>query len=340
MAEALPEHPIRTNTMQSLTVEQVLSEWHLWPLSLTARPSGITPLSGGLTNTSYLLQEKTQQWVLKLYNSDSQSLGINRNNELKIHHAAEAAGLSPPLRYTDPLSRYSISDYIASEQPDYNHSTHAIEAVALLLHKTHSLPCEGERLDIIQYTLNYWQVIDRQKKQGLLAPHKEYLIRYFAIHNQRPLQGKSNHPSIDQRLCHNDPVGENILFHNHQFYLIDWEYAAIGDPFFDLAVFACSQKLNKEKTSCLLKAYQDNGSSRQHFDKLFSGNHTENQAFLTNVKRFNHATLNMLYIDLLWHLINTSLDSTYRIQSKLKNLLKKIHLYNQAHSTGMLLLSD
>jgi thiamine kinase-like enzyme len=46
-----------------------------------------------------------------------------------------------------------------------------------------------------------------------------------------------------------------LLLQGHALLLIDWEYAGIGDPYFDLAVVVRHHDLDKELTEYFLAAY-------------------------------------------------------------------------------------
>ena len=57
-------------------------------------------------------------------------------------------------------------------------------------------------------------------------------------------------------LCHNDLVAENILrVPGRGLVLIDWEYAGIGDPYFDLAVVVRHHGLGDALTQRFLAVY-------------------------------------------------------------------------------------
>jgi aminoglycoside phosphotransferase (APT) family kinase protein len=59
-------------------------------------------------------------------------------------------------------------------------------------------------------------------------------------------------------ICHNDLLAENILDTGAgKLLLIDWEYVAIGDPWFDLAVIVAHHGLPREAAAHLLAAYLD-----------------------------------------------------------------------------------
>lgn len=57
------------------------------------------------------------------------------------------------------------------------------------------------------------------------------------------------------RLCHNDLKEGNFLFANNSIYLIDYEYAGLNDPYFDIASFIAENELNYQETITFLKAY-------------------------------------------------------------------------------------
>jgi thiamine kinase-like enzyme len=66
-----------------------------------------------------------------------------------------------------------------------------------------------------------------------------------------------NAAPVSPRLCHNDLRAANILQTGDRLYLIDWELAGMGDPFFDLADFAINQALSESDERLLLEAYFD-----------------------------------------------------------------------------------
>jgi thiamine kinase-like enzyme len=69
------------------------------------------------------------------------------------------------------------------------------------------------------------------------------------------------------RPCHNDLLNENFLQQDGKIYLLDWEYAGMGDPFFDLANFAVHHKLTDEEDRYFLACYFDQVSER-HWARL------------------------------------------------------------------------
>src|SRR6266567_524872 len=55
--------------------------------------------------------------------------------------------------------------------------------------------------------------------------------------------------------CHNDLLASNFIDDGHTIWILDWEYAGMGDIFFDLGNFAVNQALNEEQSELLLRYY-------------------------------------------------------------------------------------
>lgn len=56
-------------------------------------------------------------------------------------------------------------------------------------------------------------------------------------------------------ICHNDLVKHNLLFKFNGVVFIDWEYAAMNNPLFDLASFVSENNLNDTQEEFFLKKY-------------------------------------------------------------------------------------
>jgi thiamine kinase-like enzyme len=60
---------------------------------------------------------------------------------------------------------------------------------------------------------------------------------------------------IELRPCHNDLLNSNFIDDGTRIRIIDWEYAGMGDPFFDLGNFSINHDLPTESDAILLTAY-------------------------------------------------------------------------------------
>jgi thiamine kinase-like enzyme len=56
-------------------------------------------------------------------------------------------------------------------------------------------------------------------------------------------------------LCHNDLLAANLIDAKGRLWLVDWEYAGIGNPFFDLANLSANARFADDQDRELLAAY-------------------------------------------------------------------------------------
>jgi thiamine kinase-like enzyme len=63
-------------------------------------------------------------------------------------------------------------------------------------------------------------------------------------------------------LCHNDLLPANWIDDGRRLWLVDWEYAGIGHPFFDLANLAANAGLDDDREAALLLAYRGSIDAR------------------------------------------------------------------------------
>ncbi|WOX06504.1 choline/ethanolamine kinase family protein [Microbulbifer pacificus] len=244
----------------SAAAENLLaSEWRRWSDSL---PQLIRPLAGGLTNRSFLIKTNEQLQVLRLNARNSDSLNLDRHAETEALQLAASADLSPPLIYRDPADRYQVTGYIdgtALDIRDQNALTHA----AQLLRGIHTLPGISAGLDINKKIALYLAASDGTSQfhrqlhalQPQIAPHITTTTRL----HKGPLN-----------LCHNDLLATNILRREDgRLVAIDWEYAASGDPFFDLAVFVEGNGLAHNGRETLLQEYLQHPPAQCDRRRLF-----------------------------------------------------------------------
>jgi thiamine kinase-like enzyme len=58
-------------------------------------------------------------------------------------------------------------------------------------------------------------------------------------------------------LCHNDLLPANLIDDGRRLWLVDWEYAGVGHPLFDLANVSANVALGEEREIALLSSYRE-----------------------------------------------------------------------------------
>ncbi|WP_444922411.1 phosphotransferase [Microbulbifer sp. CnH-101-G] len=219
-------------------------DWHLWSQS---RPTFIRALAGGQTNRTYLVSSGEELLVVRHNSPLSQALDLNRAAEAQVLSRASHAGLCAPLIYCDPHCQYLVTEFIQG-QPWHKETAGALEQLAKLLRNIHSLPAIGSQLDIELKIDHYWSSIDTQADFYPLLQqlHSELSTSFNAT--------KAIHDN--PCLCHNDLTKENLIKSSSgQLIAIDWEYASMGDRFYDLAALVEEHYLSAAQQQQLLAIY-------------------------------------------------------------------------------------
>jgi thiamine kinase len=230
----------------SLRLQQALGQWRHWQLAapLPEAPRVLQALGRGLSNHSFLLASGEQRFVLRLDGINPAANGLSRQLEWRILQQAHAAGIAPGPRYCNPELGALVCDYLLADE---DHPEEP-EAVALLLQRIHTLPAVHTRLDLAERCRRSEHSL-RQSQPGCW----QSLCSVAAdIAKLLPQLTTGSEPLA---LCHNDLLRANRLHHSGRLWAVDWEYAAMGPIWFDLAAVIAGDEWPQSATAALLTAY-------------------------------------------------------------------------------------
>lgn len=208
-----------------------------WPDALAQVPGAggggdlvVAPLAGGTANTTLRVQTRQGVFVVRLHEPRTLDLGVDRRREAVLHAAAAAAGLASRVLAADPQGRYLVTEFLGGSPwsaADLQDETRLRE-LAQTLGKLHALPApEVPPLDLaslLERHATWIAAQDEPAAQGLLprvARARDILAR----------QADAGRPAC---IIHGDLSVSNLIG-SRPLRLIDWEYAAVGDPLADLA---------------------------------------------------------------------------------------------------------
>lgn len=221
--------------------------------------------------------------VLRIDRPLAARLGLDRHRESAVLGVVARAGLGPRALAADPSRGLLLTGWLpgrAWTEVDIHEPAH-IEHAAALLRRLHSLPATQPAPGLPAMTLSPLDLPAAvERYAGLAGAGHDGLVREARDGAQVWLQGAlqadptragSGSASQGQCLCHNDPVAANFIATPDGLRLIDWEYAALGDPWFDLAVYAAHHRLAPEGEEALLQAYLGRGASEPERVRLHEG---------------------------------------------------------------------
>jgi thiamine kinase-like enzyme len=211
----------------------------------------VTPITTGLTNRNFRVDVAGEgRYVVRLPGERTDVLGIDRSCEAEATRRAAALGIAPRVRGELPGQRTLITEFVDGRPavPDDFRDRDRLAAVVGLLRRFHvSGPITG-RFPI--FRVIEWHARDA-RAHGVEPPA---MFNEGSAIAARIEAAWSRHP-LDPVACHNDLLPANVLFGRDQAWLIDFEYAGMNDPFFDLANFSINCALDPAADDELLTLY-------------------------------------------------------------------------------------
>lgn len=231
----------------TFTPEAVIARVPTWQ---DAQDLRYQPLGGGITNKNYRVDVGENAYVLRIAGANTELLGIDRQNEYIANMAAGKLGIAPEVfDYIQPEG-YLVTHFIKAEPlpPDKLRQPENLRKVANLLKTIHSMPEIPGKFVVFRVVEDYAQVARRFNVQ--FPDNFDWLLK-----RMYDAESAIESDPLPLRPCHNDLLNENFLMDGDKIYILDWEYAGMGDIFFDLANLSVNHGFTDEDDRLLLEAY-------------------------------------------------------------------------------------
>src|SRR4051812_23352993 len=219
---------------------------------LAGRDLRLTALSGGITNRNFLvtIAGEADRYVIRLAGNDTYLLGISREVEHAATVAAAGVGVGPEVTAFIRPEGYLVTRFIegSAVPDDVIHQPETLQRVGESLRRIHDGPA-------IPGLFVPFRIVEAYRAlaaaRGVRIPPEYELAQ--AIARRIELAFLSN--PIELRPCHNDLLNANFIDDGTRIRIVDWEYAGMGDPFFDLGNFSINHELTPDEDAALLTAY-------------------------------------------------------------------------------------
>jgi thiamine kinase len=227
------------------------------PRELAARALGIDArdivsvdeIKHGLTNESWLVRTASDAVVVRVSNRHWASLQIDRSAEALVLDAVGRAGIGPEVVASDVSRGVLVTRYLgptcAPEQMTAPALIGRLGKAFRALHAMHA-PADVHEVHLPTVIAGYLDTLDTLGRQvDAMEPHLR--ARAMALATEI---AESSAPT----LCHNDVHHLNMV-DREPLRLIDWEYAGLGEPYFDLASVCVYHDYSLQHRVLLLQAY-------------------------------------------------------------------------------------
>jgi thiamine kinase-like enzyme len=216
----------------------------VWP----GRAYRFEPLGGGITNHNFLVEVDGERFVLRIGGKDTELLGIDRDAERAAAEMAASIGVGPEVMAVVRPEGYLVTRFIEGEPipPERLKDADMLERVARAVRSIHEGPPIPGRFDPHRVVERYAvAAADR----GVTIPADYEWAKATA---DRIEASRGPQPAVP---CHDDLLNANFIFDGERVRIVDWEYAGMGDRFFDLGNLSIKHDFEIGHDETVLRAY-------------------------------------------------------------------------------------
>ena len=222
---------------------------------LGPRQGSVVQLEGGITNRNFRVNFGGMDYVVRLPGKRTEVLGIDRTAECIANKAAAELGMAPGVAAMFEEPSCLVTMFIDGREMsvDELRTPETLAEVARDLRRFHDsgteLPTGFDSFRLVE------EYAETGRAHGSEPPEGFDDALEAARRIEKAVEGQPTHELVP---AHNDLLTANFLLDGGKhIQLIDWEYAGMGDRWFDLGNFAVNNELDDEQEAQLLEAYFD-----------------------------------------------------------------------------------
>src|SRR5438132_8786996 len=196
----------------------------------TGRSRKVEPLGGGITNKNYLVHVDGERFVVRIPAATGELLGIDRLIEHQASRLAAVAGVGPEVvAFIEPegalvtrfIEGHAVTDVQVHDRVMLQRIAHAMRRI----HQSGELAAAFSPFRVVEaYALT-------AVRHGGRLPAAHERAQPVGVAIERSLSTQA------PVLCHNDLLNANFIDDGVSIRIVDWEYAGMGDRFFDFGNF-------------------------------------------------------------------------------------------------------
>jgi thiamine kinase-like enzyme len=214
-------------------------------------PIRIWPLTGGITNRNYGVEQTDGQRFAVRLGHDIPAHGVMRFNEQAAAQAAAKAGISPKIHYTAPgvlISRLLPGRSLTADEVRLPENRSRIVALMKACHTGMAAFLRGPLLAFWVFHINRSYLAELTEAGSRIADHLPELANLNSWLEQAV-------GPVELVFGHNDLLAGNIFDDGARLWLLDWDYAGFNTPLFDLANLSSNNGFTPDDDAALLGDY-------------------------------------------------------------------------------------
>ena len=207
----------------------------------------VEPLEGGITNRNYVVTRYGERFVLRVPGRDTELLGIDRANEGRAATLAAEAGVGPEVVALLADSGCFVARFVEGAHvpmADLRRDD-VLGSVIRSLRAFHACAPIPSSFNVFRIVEGYGETAE---SRGVALP----LVYADAHALAARIEAALAVNPAPLTTCHNDLLNANFLREGDHTWIVDYEYAGMGDPFFDLGNLAVNNDLDAAADELLL----------------------------------------------------------------------------------------
>jgi thiamine kinase-like enzyme len=210
----------------------------------------VVPITAGRTNRNFRVTADGEPFFLRLAGKDTELLGIDRTAEQDAARAAADAGVGPDVFAYAPELGCLVTRWIDADPLNEGNleREEVLRPVVEAIKAIHAGPALKWSFDPFRIVEDYGRI---SEERGVHVPE--------AYHDAHEMAARIESAFASDPMpllpCHNDLLESNFLLRDDHVWVVDHEYAGMGDPFFDLGNLSINNSLSDDAQERLLALY-------------------------------------------------------------------------------------
>lgn len=212
-----------------------------------------TPLQGGITNRNFRASFGGSEYVIRLHGKDTSLLGIDRDAERLANETAASLGIAPAVVASMPDGL--VTRFVRCEPVGAQEISERAGEIARALRAFHDSGVSLQASFWVPDLLAAYARIATERGRELPPAYAQTAAASARI--AAALPDRAHVPS------HNDLLAGNIIraCEDDRLMIVDWEYAGMGHPYFDLGNLSVNNDFDADADERLLAAYHGRAPS-------------------------------------------------------------------------------
>ncbi len=213
-------------------------------------------LEGGMSNYTYVVECQGKKYTYRVPGKFAERF-VDRDDEWANIQEVDRLGLNNVTTYVEIRSGEKLAEYVEGTIMSTTDVVSYNEMSVKALKKIHNSDMKFKDYDAF----------------GRLDTYQNYCIETGFTHPQEYLNLRNKlevlrkqYVSVTMVPCHCDYQPTNLVISGDKLYVLDWEFAGMNDPFYDIA---CYGNAGFDKALALLEAYLGHKPTEEELKRLY-----------------------------------------------------------------------